>query len=619
MKRSYFFAVLGGAALVVAAACSDGTGPEGRRSLVPSHASLGIVTGAVTTTTNPQPAGPDDPGHCKNGNEAVNCNIYDGKEFVWLSGLENLGDGTYFFAVLAPGGQGGGANPNDGTEKNLSDDVASSGGPGSGDHYTNRTFSKSGTTITYGGSHDFDDNKIRLMPYDDTPNPGGVYIMAVCSLTDLNSGKFGSPGVDPSSCKYDAFKVKVGECPECGGEAAGAEIETEVHLEDHTPISNSSPATLGSTVHDKGTVTTTDASDVPDGSFLRFYFWENNDCTGNPAKSSPPLFVDGTSPQSVDDALPQGPLAAGEYCYQAFFTSGDPSAVNDGDGAPEPFKVSKADVSTSTDVHDAKHNVITNGTVATGSYVHDKATVGPKVDGITIGGTVTFSFFTNGTCTDDPQSTETVDVGTESTPIQINTPGSYAYSAKYNGDDNYNASDGSDCEPFSVVQLGLTMGFWGNKNGVARIVAAGGYAANAVAIGRGSNIDTQAEALKVLPNTLNACGKGTPFIFTVGAQTASKDCTLATGINVGTLNTNSSQTLALGYNIKLVSGFTGETIGALLCSAYVTAGLTSASTVNQAFSAAVGLIDGSASGGGTTQAQLGAMNQLLGCLNREAL
>src|SRR5207248_6966957 len=41
------------------------------------------VTGAAFTTTNTTV---DGTGHCKNGNEDVNCNIYDGKEYVWLNG-----------------------------------------------------------------------------------------------------------------------------------------------------------------------------------------------------------------------------------------------------------------------------------------------------------------------------------------------------------------------------------------------------------------------------------------------------------------------------------------------------------------------------------------------------
>jgi hypothetical protein len=162
-------------------------------ALIPGSA--GAVTGAAFTTTN---TNVDGTGHCKNGNEDINCNIYDGKQFVWLNGGPNVayvGDGTYFFAVLAPGGQ---ANPNDGTPKNLSDDF---------DTYTNRRFTVTGGTITsYGGSHDFANNKIRLAPYADTPNPGGVYILAICSLQD------GTP-VTPSKCKYDAFKIQEGNAP----------------------------------------------------------------------------------------------------------------------------------------------------------------------------------------------------------------------------------------------------------------------------------------------------------------------------------------------------------------------------------------------------------------------
>ena len=173
-------------------------------------------------------------------------------------------------------------------------------------------------------------------------------------------------------------------------------------------------------------------------------------------------------------------------------------------------------------------------------------------------------------------------------------------------------------EPLTVdAQLGKTMGFWGNTNGQARILANGGYTGNSVDIGRGAVVDTQAESLKILPNSLNACGKGTPFIFSVGAQTASANCKLATGVNINSLNTLSAQTLALGYNIKLVTNYTGQTIGGLSCSATGTT-LTSASTVNQTFTAAVALINGSSTGGTTTQAQIGAMNTLLGCLNREA-
>src|SRR5688572_17178588 len=91
------------------------------------------VSGAAYTTTNQSPIpGGDGPGTCKNGNPGVNCNIYGSKAWVWTNGGPStnklLPTGTYFFAVLEPGGQ---PDPNDGTPKNLSDDY---------DTYQNRKF-----------------------------------------------------------------------------------------------------------------------------------------------------------------------------------------------------------------------------------------------------------------------------------------------------------------------------------------------------------------------------------------------------------------------------------------------------------------------------------------------
>jgi hypothetical protein len=197
-------------------------------ALVPSALS-GNVTGAGFTTINPDA---DSGTLCLNGNPLVNCNLYTDKDFVWLNGGPNpayVGDGTYFFAVLAPGGQ---HDPRDGSPNNLSDttpDPWAAGdlnGDGSsipiGDTYKNRTFTVStdgdgNKVVSYTGNignvdplddetpHEFDHSKIRLMPYDDTPNNGGVYIMAICSLKD------GYAAVTPSNCKYDAFKAEEGQ------------------------------------------------------------------------------------------------------------------------------------------------------------------------------------------------------------------------------------------------------------------------------------------------------------------------------------------------------------------------------------------------------------------------
>ncbi|HEY5730911.1 MAG TPA: hypothetical protein VIS72_12730 [Anaerolineales bacterium] len=183
------------------------------------------VSGAAFTTFNAHVdgAGKD---VCKQ--TAINCNHYGAKEYVWLNGgptANGLGpDGDYFFAVLEPGGQ---PNPNDQgmlPDKNLSDDY---------DCYQNRIFTvTNGEVAAYAGNYDcstagypgyiqfrhwldngmngpkpnWEPPYIRLFPYSDTTNPGGVYIMAICSLDE------GYP-VDPRDCKYDAFKVRKGKLP----------------------------------------------------------------------------------------------------------------------------------------------------------------------------------------------------------------------------------------------------------------------------------------------------------------------------------------------------------------------------------------------------------------------
>ena len=185
------------------------------------------VGGAAFTTFNPSVDG-DPADLCKNS--IINCNIYSTKQYVWLNGGPGANhlkpDGYYFFTVLEPGGQ---PNPNDQggvADKNLSDDF---------DAYTNRVFLTSGgEVVEYLGDHWLDSNTqapngckkgngaqacdgpdglvpyIRLFPYSDTTNPGGVYIMSICYLGDNADPNTWDYPVEPRDCKYDAFKVKEG-------------------------------------------------------------------------------------------------------------------------------------------------------------------------------------------------------------------------------------------------------------------------------------------------------------------------------------------------------------------------------------------------------------------------
>jgi hypothetical protein len=393
---------------------------------------------------------------------------------------------------------------------------------------------------------------------------------------------------------------------------------------------------LGSSVHDSATVTGTPAAFTPTGN-VTFTFYSKPADPTKPCDNATTvdtkdvaLDVNGVAHPSQDE----GPLAPGTYAFSASY-AGDGNYTGSLSDC-EPLTVNKGNLSITTYIHDSLHNVVTS--VPNPSTVHDTA----HLTGATTGfapdlSKVSFTLYPNRTCTapgsDAGNNAGAVDSSTSDprSNDQTLTSGGYSFIATFAGDGNYNpvTADKVACEPLSVRTFGKTMGFWGNTNGQARITNNGGYGAHSVTIGRGGVIDTKAESLKVLPGTLNACGKystsGTsnPQIFSgPGGETTSADCLVNTtpspGINKGSLNTLAAQTLALGYNLDSVlrPGFAGQTIGALGCSVTGTS-LGTGDTVDAAFTTAVGLINGSYAGS-TTQAQIGAMNSLLGCINAEA-
>ena len=174
-----------------------------------------VVAGAGFTTFDAALLG------CLDSPNGINCNHYTAKDRVYMSGgpsQAGLSDGTYFFAVLTPGSQSGAFV--DGADGNLSDTTAgaTAGDAGGGDDVSNRTFTVSSHQVSgYGGTHAQGTSPngrpiIALAPFDDTDNPGGVYILAICR----------TGATTPSGCKYDAFKAPTGTCTEgCDGDPFG--------------------------------------------------------------------------------------------------------------------------------------------------------------------------------------------------------------------------------------------------------------------------------------------------------------------------------------------------------------------------------------------------------------
>jgi hypothetical protein len=122
--------------------------------------------------------------------------------------------------------------------------------------------------------------------------------------------------------------------------------------------------------------------------------------------------------------------------------------------------VQKLVSATSTDIHNAAHQVVT--TVGAGSTVHDFVTVTGQPGQPPPSGNVNIDWFLNGDCTGNPAvnsgSIGPLDAaGTFDATgfaFTVNAAGSRAFKAHYEGDPTYLASDGP-CEPLRVVDANI--------------------------------------------------------------------------------------------------------------------------------------------------------------------
>ena len=222
---------------------------------------------------------------------------------------------------------------------------------------------------------------------------------------------------------------------------------TEIHDANHFVVTS---VPVGATVHDKATVTG-DPYAVPTGT-VTFSWYGNGTCTGTPLASSGALSL---SAGSVDaTGFAQTPSPAGSYSFGSSY-SGDANYKGSA-GACEPLTVTKIDSSTSTNIHDGNHGVVTSAPI--GTFVHDSATVtgtGPVPTG-----SVTFTVYAGTVCSGDGAFAGTValDGSGIADPSQSTVvgPGGLSYSTSYSGDGIYKPSNGA-CEPLTAVKLDSSM------------------------------------------------------------------------------------------------------------------------------------------------------------------
>ena len=146
----------------------------------------------------------------------------------------------------------------------------------------------------------------------------------------------------------------------------------------------------------------------------------------------------------------------GSYSFQAWFTGTSNSkgqTYPKESGGCEPFAVTKYDPPTVTTVHESTGAVWTNKETA-GAAAYDTTKVTTPAGAPTATGSVTYSFYSNGTCTSgggNPAWTDTVTLSGGRCPSSRTTAalgaGSYSFSATYGGDTNYASQTGKPASP----------------------------------------------------------------------------------------------------------------------------------------------------------------------------
>ncbi len=214
-------------------------------------------------------------------------------------------------------------------------------------------------------------------------------------------------------------------------------VTTTIHDVGHNATTS---VAVGTGVHDNAVVS--GSGPTPTGT-ISFSIYPSSSCAVASTSSQTVVLVGGVAETGTTTVTSTG------LAYKAFY-AGD-SNYSSSVGDCETLQAVKLTPNVSTDVHNSLHQIVT--TVPAGSIVHDSATV--TGSGGTPTGTVNFTVFPNGVCTNDtgsPAGSHALNgsgIADGSNPEGPLSPGSYSFMANYLGDDTYLPKTGS-CEPLTV-------------------------------------------------------------------------------------------------------------------------------------------------------------------------
>jgi hypothetical protein len=273
------------------------------------------------------------------------------------------------------------------------------------------------------------------------------------------------------------------------------------HTNNNPSIATTLSATtvsIGDPVHDSATLTgaTADA-----GGTVTYTVYSDSSCTQNARDAGTKTVTNGVVP----DSNPISFSAAGTFYWQAVY-SGDAN----NNGATSDRKSEQLVVKT----HPSITTTLSATTANVGDTVHDSATLsGATADA---GGTVTYTVYSDSSCTKNPQDagTKTVTNGTvpDSNGITFNTAGTFYWQAVYSGDANNNgATSDRKSEQLVVNPNNPSISTAQNliPNDDATIRGATSNAGGSITFNLFSPSDATCSGTPALTQTVNVSGNGT--------------------------------------------------------------------------------------------------------------
>jgi hypothetical protein len=266
-----------------------------------------------------------------------------------------------------------------------------------------------------------------------------------------------------------------------------------------TTLLSASTVNIGDPVHDSATLTgaTSDAG----GTVTYSAYAGANTCTGTDLLNSTVTVTNGTVPDSGAFT----PTAAGTYSFQAVY-SGDAN----NNGASSVCSTEQLLVKASPSIT----TTLSATSVDVGSTVHDSA----ALSGVTsdAGGTVTYTVYTNNTCTAGARDAGTVTVTNglvpDSNALAFNTAGTFYWQAIYSGDTNNNPAT-SVCTDETLVVNKLQPGASTAENLIPNddftLSGAFGTPGGTITFNLYAPSDATCSGTPALTQTVNVNGNGT--------------------------------------------------------------------------------------------------------------